>query len=332
MPKFCLSVGPQKLFISSSGNADSKRAWCRLCPGRGVNSAAFPQGSKRLLSWVTMPCPMWKLPEWTSWVHSTLSQCCRGQGWSQLGHAEGRFSQRLTLLLFPRPPPSRSPCGLTAIPHYNTPLICLFSRATSDQLKAFHSLWLEGGRLVQVPEGLDTGFREGFTRTRSNASRLVHARENHRACPFSQPRMARDSKLPFSSGETEAQRRAESHLQSQKCEAERPSFLGPTVHPLGFLFPLLGSAGPGPDFLALSGRYGKSELVTVSVGVWFSGACKGQYVGKESARSALRLTLLSLQLGVGDSFLNGIQTFRAAPSSWNEVVSMCIEGQEAGAA
>lgn len=53
-------------------------------------------------------------------------------------------------------------------------------------------------------------------------------------------------------------------------------------------------------------------------------------VGTESARPALRLRLLSLQLGVGDSFLGGIQTFWAALSSWNEVVSMYIEGQDLG--
>lgn len=68
------------------------------------------------------------------------------------------------------------------------------------------------------------------------------------------------------------------------------------------------------------------------MGVLFSGVFKGQYVGTESACAALRLRLLSLQLGVGGSFLGGIQTFWAVPSSWNEVVSMCIEGQEAGAA
>lgn len=70
-----------------------------------------------------VPCLcQWKLPEWTFCVHSTPSQCCRGQGWSQLGHAEGRSSQRLTLL-FPLPPPSRSPCGQTAVPHYKAHLI-----------------------------------------------------------------------------------------------------------------------------------------------------------------------------------------------------------------
>lgn len=55
-------------------------------------------------------------------------------------------------------------------------------------------------------------------------------------------------------------------------------------------------------------------------------------MGTENAPAALRLRLLSLQLGVGASFLGGIQTFWAAPSSWNEVVSVCIEGPEAEAA
>lgn len=51
-------------------------------------SACFP-GSPR-----HAPCLcQWKLPEWTSRVHSTLSQ---------LGHAKDRSSQRLTLL-FPVP-------------------------------------------------------------------------------------------------------------------------------------------------------------------------------------------------------------------------------------
>jgi hypothetical protein len=47
----------------------------------------------------------------------------------------------------------------------------------------------------------------------------------------------------------------------------------------------------------------------------------------------VRLRLLSLQLGVRGSFLDGIQTFWATRSSWNEVViSMYIDGQEPGAA
>lgn len=65
------------------------------------------------------------------------------------------------------------------------------------------------------------------------------------------------------------------------------------------------------------------------MGIWFGGVCKRQYVGTESAHVALRLRLLNLQLGVRGSFLGDIQTFWADWSSWNEVVNMYIDGQEA---
>lgn len=141
--KFCLEHESPEIFYFLFWK-------CRLQDGlmqcfHSALSACFPGHHD-----MSPVCVNWKLLEWISCVHSTLSQCCRGQGWSQLGHAKGSSSQRLTLF-FSWSLTARSPCGLTAVPHYIAHLIHLFSRATSDQLKAFHSLWLEGGRLVQIP-------------------------------------------------------------------------------------------------------------------------------------------------------------------------------------
>lgn len=125
----------QKPFISSSGNADSKKVWFRLCPGRGVNCAVFPQCSKRLLSRVSMACPM-SVPVETSGMDFLCPQhpesVLQRPGMEPARPCRGQIFPAADPALS-RSPLSRSSCGLTAVAHYSAHLINLFSRATSDQ-------------------------------------------------------------------------------------------------------------------------------------------------------------------------------------------------------
>lgn len=72
--------------------------------------------------------------------------------------------------------------------HRSSPLYCSFnSFILQGNIRPAQGLSLSvvrGWEARADPEGLDTCSREGFTGTRSNASKLVHARANQPASPF----------------------------------------------------------------------------------------------------------------------------------------------------
>lgn len=103
---------------SSSGN-DSKRAWCRLCQGGGVNRAMLPRCSKYCYpAWVPVTCLL-TVPVETSgmdFLHPQQPESVpQNPRMEQLGHAEGRSSQLPTLL------PSLPTLKVTPQSHHSRP-------------------------------------------------------------------------------------------------------------------------------------------------------------------------------------------------------------------
>lgn len=113
---------------SSSGN-DSKRAWCRLCQGQGVNRATLPRCSKYCYpAWVPVTCLL-TVPVETSgmdFLHPQQPESVpQNPRMEQLGHAEGRSSQ-LPTLLPPLPTLKVTPRSHRNRPPHDAHLIQLF--------------------------------------------------------------------------------------------------------------------------------------------------------------------------------------------------------------